>query len=38
MKRMEIDQVKKKYELELIRLTNLSERLQNELTSKKIDY
>lgn len=29
MKRMEIDQVKKKYELEVIRLTNLTEKLQN---------
>lgn len=38
MKRMEIDQVKKKYELEVTRLTNLAERLQNELAAKKIDY
>ena len=29
---MEVDQVKKKYELEIVRLTNLTEKLQNELS------
>jgi multidrug resistance efflux pump len=35
---MELDQIKKKYELELTRLTNSNERLQTELSNKKIDY
>ena len=35
---MEVDQIRKKYELDLTRLTNNNEKLQTELSNKKIDY
>ena len=35
---MEVDQIRKKYQLDLTRLTNNNEKLQTELSNKKIDY
>lgn len=35
---MEVDQIQKKYEIEVSRLTNQNEKLQTELLNKSIAY
>ena len=38
MKRMEVDQVTKKFEVEVSRLTNQNEKLQTDLLNKSIAF
>jgi hypothetical protein len=38
LKRMEVDQIKKKYEIEVTRLSNQNEKLQTDLLNKSIAY
>ena len=38
VKRMEVDQIRKKFEIELSRLTNQNEKLQTDLLNKSIAF